>query len=174
MLDTIQDHIYTLKGSDLDHYLDKIESLMSPDSDLKNQTWERAHIAITVWMGKLMKEYNRVPSITEIAQETNYSRKTIHAHLKEFESSPFFQEERQKFKILNSTILSRLYDLAFHGDVKACRLFLEFTGGIKSKEIINYIQINSLVVTEETIKQLPQVKQIEIENFIKKAISEVN
>lgn len=174
LTDQIEAHIDSLRGSDLDEYLEKIESIIAPETDLKNQTWERAHTQIAIWLGRLMREYNRVPTVTEIAKESNYSRKTIHAHLKEFESSSFLQEERQKFKILNSTIMSRLFEMGFQGDVRACRLFLEFTGGIKSKGTINYIQINSLLVTEDTIKQLPQARLAEIENLIKTAISEIN
>ncbi len=175
LTDKIEAHINSLRGSDLDEYLEKIEAIIGPESDIKNQTWERAHSQIAIWLGRLMREYNRVPTVTEIAKETNYSRKTIHSHLKEFESSTFFQEEKQKFKLLNSTIMSRLFEMGFQGDVKACKLFLECTGEIKSKNgTVNYIQINSLLVTEDTIKLLPQVRLAEIEDLIKKAISEIN
>ncbi len=75
--------------------------------------------------------------------------------------------------MLNSTILSRLFDLGFNGDVRACRLFLDFTSGIKGKDTVNYIQINSLLVTEDTIKQLPHARLKEIEILIKKAMSEI-
>ena len=167
----IQAHINTLKGSDLDNYLDKIKAIITPESHTRNETWERTHSQITIWIGRLMKEYNRLPSVCELSNETNYSRKTIHAHLKGFESSPFFEDQRQKFKLLNQTILSNLFRFAIAGDVRACRLFLEFTGAVNTKNIVqNYIQINSLVLTPEIVKQLPKPRLLEIENLIRTAL----
>lgn len=173
LIEQIEAHLRSLEGSELDDYLDRIDSLVEPGSDMKNQRWERTHLEILVCISRQAQESNRLPSITEIAQKTKYSRKTIHAHFADFETSPFFREERQKFKILNHTVLTQIFRSAIAGDVRASRLFLEFTGAVKSKGMIqNYIQINSLLVTEEMIKVLPEARLIEIESLIKMAISE--
>jgi hypothetical protein len=106
--------------------------------------------------------------------ETKYSRKTIHAHLKDFESSSIYEEEKQKFKILNHLVISKLFSCAMNGDSRASKLFLEVTGAIKSKGIVNnYVQINSLVLTEALLKQMPENRVKEIESVIKLAMGEL-
>lgn len=174
LLYKIQEHINSLEGSELDDYLEKIDSIIPADSDIKSIRWEITHMKIYAWIGKLIQEKHRLPTVSEIAHQSKYSRKTIHAHLKDFESSPFYEEEKQKFKILHNTILNRLFEFGFDGDVKACRLFLEATEGLKPKENTrNYIQINSLVVTDEVIKGLPESRVKEIESIIRNSLAEI-
>ncbi len=75
---------------------------------------------------------------------------------------------------MTACILARLYDFAFQGDVKAAKLFLDATGNLNHssnpmfiQNQNNYIQINGIVLSQESIKLLSPEQLTQIENIVK-------
>ena len=61
---------------------------------------------------------------------------------------------------MTSKVLGKVFYFAVNGDVRACKLYLEFMGnmnGLTGNTTINtqnnFIQINGTVLSQETIKQ---------------------
>ena len=158
-----------LKGSELDAFVEKFDSLLAIDA--KNQLWENNHFNIIMAMNQLMTTTARMPTTNEIADKTGLSRQTVHKHLKGYADHPVYAEQMQKLKIMASSIMSSVATLAINGDIKAARIYFDLIGkhgqqGNSTTSIQNqnnYIQINETVLSQESIKQLSteQLNQIE-------------
>lgn len=164
----INDNLNSLSGDALDAYLEKIEKIVPGKTDLRHQQWEIHHSEISRVLHNYIIENSRPPTKNEISKETGLSRQTIAKHLKEFNNSDFYKEERAKFKMLSHRVLSRLYVIAREGNTRAARLYFEMTGELGNQRVKNntYIQINNVRVTNELIKQLPIQSIQEIEAII--------
>jgi len=161
-----------LEGHDLDKFFQKIEAIA--DQDTKNELWESNHIRITGTISNLIGEKNRMPSKSEIATKSGLSRQTVHKHLKEYDSHPLYLGQIKQLQIMTAGILARLYDFAFQGDVKAAKLFLDamgnpnhFSNSMFIQNQNNYIQINGIVLNQESIKLLSSEQLTQIENIVK-------
>lgn len=168
--------INVLKGEELDKLWMNVEPIAAQSS--KNQMWERNHMKITFATGKLMTECGRMPTPGEIADETKLSRVTVSKHLKGYKSSPIYQQQIDQFIFMRDKVLAKVYKFAVEGNMKAAKLFLEYTGGNGSQGNTyntqnNYIQVNDYRITQEAVKQLTpdQIKQIE---GILKSVSKPN
>ena len=109
-----------------------------------------------------MQEYGRMPTTTEIATKTELSRQTIHKHLKEYISHPQYLEQVEQFRFMTSKVLTKVFQFAVTGDMRAAKLYLNVIGNLNgqpSNNILiqnqnNFIQINGTVLSQETIKHL--------------------
>lgn len=144
------------------------------DRPTKNILWANNHQLIIGQIDELMKEYNRMPNTLELAQATGLSRQTIHNHLTEFQSNPFYEEHMEQFKIMIPVLLSRLYKMAVGGDVKAAKLYFSAVGGFdntietsKPKTQNNYIQINNTVLSQEQVSSLTEEQIEQLERILK-------
>lgn len=151
------------------------------NKETRNQLWENNHIQITGAIDKLMKEYNRMPSCTEISVETGLSRSTVNKHLKKFRETDIYQEQTEQFLFMVDSLLARLYKFACQGDMRAAKLFLDLAGSkknIRGATLIenqnNFIQINGVEISQETIKHLNTEQLSTIENILKTAIPSSN
>ena len=132
------------------------------DTETKNQFWEYNHSNITYAISTLMQESGRMPSKKELAEKTGLSRPTIDKHLKEYTNSSLYIQETETFKFMTASVLAKVFKFAVNGDIRACKLYLEFMGnanGHPSNNTLiqnqnNYIQINGRVLSQETIKHL--------------------
>lgn len=173
----LTDKINTLRGAELDSLLYKIEEITP--TDVKNQIWEANHMNITRAISKYIEDYGKMPSKSNIANETGLSRQTIYKHLKEYDSNPFFAEEMRKFKFMADRVLAKVFKIAVNGDTKAARLYFEVVGilsnnanpNLSIKNQNNYIQINQLKLSQEIIKQLSPEKLSQIESIVKDVIT---
>lgn len=159
--------------SGLQALTEQFEDVLTEET--KNQAWEHNHNQIMAAMSDLIQEYNRMPSVTEIAEHTTLSRTTVHKHLKNYKDNPYYKDQKEQFKFLSDRLLAKVYWYACNGNVKAARLYFEVTGTLAdSKNKIttqnNYIQINGFVIDEKQINQLPLYRIEEIKAYITNVI----
>lgn len=132
--------------------------------DLRRQVWETNHAEISRHLHNYVIQNRRPPTRNQLAELTGLSRQTITLHLREFNETETYRHERKAFRLLSNRVLSKMYDVALDGNVRAARLFFEMTGQMPSQKTRNYfIQVNNVRVNESVIKSLPPdaVKQIE-------------
>ena len=162
------DKLNKSKGVDRDLIWQKSEDLV--DTQTKSEYWECNHILITRAISTLMQENGRMPSKVELSIKSGLSRQTIHNHLNEYSTHPLYIEQVEQFRFMREKILATVLRLAVNGDVKAARRFLDCTKYSDSSEkanqtINNYIQINQIKITQDSIAklipaQLGQIKEI--------------
>jgi len=185
----LQDKLHSVIGretpkddGELDKYYNRFIKLMevlysdNPDAieRQKNQRWEINESRIKQFLHNTMVTKRYLPRSSEIAEATGLSRVTISKHIKENDLSIYKQEERDKYKMLNSSALNQLYYLAFNnGDVRALKMFIELTkeqGGSSQVVNNNFIQINNTKIDNLLIEQLPVKTRLQIEKIILKNI----
>lgn len=173
----LNEKINTLKGLERESFIEKCYNVFN--DSVKNQLWENNHISITWAISTLMQEHGRMPSKAEIAIKTDLSRQTVHNHIKDYKNHPQYLVQNEQFKFMANKVLAKVFYYAVNGDMKAARLYLNSMGANennKGNTLIqnqnNYIQINELVLNQETIKQLKPEQLLLIENVLKTAIKE--
>jgi hypothetical protein len=172
--ETLSKKFNQLSGIDRDIFLKKIDPVTNDQT--RNQLWEYNQSRITWAVSDLMQEYGRMPSQTELAEKTGLSRQTINKHLKGYSSHQLFIEQQEQFNFMASRVLTKVFNYAVKGDMRAAKLFLNATGAIgnSNKTLIqnqnNYIQINNTVLSQETIKQLNPEQLNAIEEILKTAL----
>lgn len=165
-----------LKGEERDKFLKKLEPITT--ETIKNQLWERNHADITIVISNLMQEFGRMPTVTEIAKKTEFSRQTIHKHFKEYASNPLYLEQVEQFKFMSSKVLAKVFKYAVNGDMRAAKLYLSAMGMYNEpapKNTLiqnqnNYIQINGTVLSQESIQRLSDEQLNNIEAILKAAL----
>jgi len=157
-----------LEGKELTTFIDKIHQTMP--ADFNEDLWERNHDRICCVINETMQTQHRLPSKSEIATKTGLSRNTVSKHLTEFREHKLSSERKERFGLMEQTIMTALYTKCIQGDVNAMRFYFEVTGLINKgagASVIenqhNYIQINNLKLSQEEIQKLSpkQLKQIE-------------
>ncbi len=174
----MNEKINTLKGLEREAFIEKCYNVFN--DSVKNQLWENNHNAITWAISTLMQEYGRMPSKAEIAAKTELSRQTVHKHFKDYSNHPQYLIQNEQFKFMTNKVLAKVFYYAVKGDMAAAKLYLNSMGANernnKGNTLIqnqnNYIQINGLVLNQETIKQLKPEQLLLIENVLKAAIKE--
>ncbi|HUS86208.1 MAG TPA: hypothetical protein VMW76_03125 [Bacteroidales bacterium] len=165
-----------LKGTGRDKFLKKIEPVITDIT--KNELWESNHNQITYAISTLMQEYGRMPTKTEIAIKTELSRQTIHKHLKEYINHPQYLQQVEQFRFMTSKVLARVFQFAVNGDIGAAKLYFNVMGNLNgqpSNNILiqnqnNYILINGMVLSQETIEHLNPEQLNSIETILKAAL----
>ena len=144
------------KDETKDQLLNKV--IDSLPEKTRNQIWEINHNNITNAIIDYVQTCGGMPTKTRIAEYTGLSRQTIDKHFKEFESSPLYKGINEQFKFMMPKVMAEVLRQALSGDIRALRLYIDFTNGTKSKARINnqnnFIQINDIQLTEEKIKKL--------------------
>jgi len=174
----IAEKINKLSGDEKEAFIERVE-LILPKS-LKNQLWEGNHNSITYAISTLMQELNRMPSKNEIANKAELSRQTIYKHMKDYASHPQYLQQIEQFRFMTSKVLAKVFKFAVNGDMAAAKLYFNVIGNLNGQlsnsTLIqnqnNYIQINGLVLNQETIKRLNPDQLSIIENILKTAIPE--
>lgn len=177
LMNILTDKLNQFKGEDRDKFCQKIDPII--DKSTKNQLWESNHIQITWAISILMQEYGRMPTKSEIATKTELSRQTIHKHLKEYANHPQFIGQMEQFRFMTSKVLTRVFHFAVNGDTQAAKLYFNVMGVLNSSQPNNtlvqnqnnYIQINSTVLSQETLKHLNTEQLNSIETILKTALS---
>jgi len=157
-----------LKGDERDKFYRKFEVIA--DEAARNQLWEFNHVKITNAISSFMKDFGRMPTRIEIANKTELSRQTIYKHFKDYFTHPQYLEHVEQFRFMTSKVMAKIYQFAINGDMRAAKLYLNAMGSFKgqSNSLIqnqnNYIQINGIVLSQETVKHLnpEQLKSIEM------------
>jgi DNA-binding phage protein len=169
----LSSHLSKLTGVKRDEFLNKIEDITSDDT--KNQLWESNHIVILNTISIFMQDYARMPSVVEIATKTGLSRQTVNKHLDSFKSHPLHKQQIERFRLMSSAVLAKVYQHAMSGNIKAARLYFSVMGMLDNDETNktqienqnNYIQINGMVLSQEAVKQLQPEQLKTIESILK-------
>ncbi|AZA84954.1 hypothetical protein C1637_21990 [Chryseobacterium lactis] len=179
-LNIMTQKLNSLKGDELENFCTQIEDIMHPR--VKNELWEKNHINIMWGISVLIRENGRMPTKTEISSKTELSRQTVHKHLKEYKNSIYYTEFQEQFGILQSKIMSSVFQHAIGGDMKAAKLYLECIGALKNTSSANQqshvnntliqnqnnmIQINGMILNQETIQKLKPEQLNTIEGILK-------
>lgn len=114
---------------------------------------------------------------------SHLSRQTIHKHLKDYKNSPYHAEYMEQFQIMQFKLMTAILQYGISGDMKAAKLYLECLGTLKkglsgnnnngsnNNTLIqnqnNYIQINGMVLSQETVKNLNPDQLNAIEGILK-------
>lgn len=160
----------TLKGEAIEKLMIQIETVT--DISTKNELWERHHAQITWAISSLMQETGRMPITTEITNKTQFGRRTVVQHLKQYKEHVLFQDQLDQFKFMVPKVLASIFKFAVQGDAASAKLFLQTVGDtvltpVKTPHIenqTNYIQINGITLNPQLIQNLKpeQLKSIEL------------
>lgn len=161
-------------GDEEEKLLTQIDEIIPVET--KNQIWEQNHVTITTAISEYIEDYGRMPAKNWIVKKTKLSRNTIYKHLKNFDSSPFYADEIQKFKFMADRVLSKVFKVAISGDTKAARLYFEVLGMMGGVNPVirtqnNYLQINNTKLSQETIKLLSEDQLNQIETVLKSVLN---
>lgn len=159
----------TLAGNDRDQFIDNTDDILSNSS--RNEIWERNHWAILNIISWQTMSQGRVPTIKEIAEESQLSRVTVVKHLKEYYQSDTYKEKEHAFRFLREKLLTKVYDYAYYGNMRAAKIFMDATADTEGSGRVqnqqnNFIQINGTTITREQLSQLPIEKQRQVKEII--------
>lgn len=160
----------TLADTDREKFVTNTEEVLSQSS--RNEIWERNHECILNVISWQTNSLGRIPTIKEICDETELSRVTVTKHLKEYYDSNTYREKANCFKFLREKLLMKFYRLAYEGNTKAGKIFMDATSnltGTPSKiqnQQNNFIQVNGITVTEQQLQQLPLEKQRQVKEIL--------
>lgn len=75
-----------------------------------------------------MQELGRIPIVIEISLKSEISRQTIHKHFKVYATNLHYLEQVEPFKFMSAKVLVKVFKLAFNGDMRAAKLYLNTMG----------------------------------------------
>lgn len=164
-------------ANELDRYFNRLENCLEAygvteesKKVFKRQRWYINEHKIKVCIHKTLKDKGYLPDNTEISNETGLSRVTVTEHIKSGALSEFKQEEREKYKMLNTKALEMIYRIGIiKEDVRALKIFVDLTRedpAEASRITNNYIQINNTKIDNLLINQLPEEVRLQIETLV--------
>lgn len=106
----LPEKINSAKGEARDILLNKIDEIIP--NDVKNQLWENNHYSITVAISKHIEESGKMPTKSQIANDTGLSRQTVHKHLSGYAEHPLYAEQLNQFKFMADRVLAKVIKLA--------------------------------------------------------------
>jgi hypothetical protein len=169
------------EDGEIDRYFNRLEKILpithpdrSPEDktevmvNLKRDRWYVNDNLIKEHINSMLTKNGFLPTNTQISTATGLSRVTIDKHLKENGASINKTEELDKYKLLNSIAINRLYKIGMtENNTKALKMFIDYTGEPKKTVINNnYIQINNTRIDSLLIDQLPDETRNQIEALI--------
>jgi len=168
-----------LNTYEIDLYYNRLEKCMKamgePEEIMeanRRDRWDVNEMKIKNYIHNTLVTKRYLPDVSEISTATGLSRVTVTKHIKENSLSSYKEEQREKYRMLNSTALNQLYYLAFqNADVKALKMFIELTKDTAGSSGVvnnNYIQINNTRIDNVLVEKLPAETRIQIENLIRK------
>lgn len=140
--------------------------------EMRNHTWQQNHLKVIASISQLMQEKGRMPTTTEIVANSRLSAETVYKHLRDFKDHDLHKHEHDKFRFMVDRVLSTVFTLGVQGDIRACKVYLDYFGTTsqppgKVPGQNNYIQINNLQITTDELENLPSETLQQIENLIK-------
>ena len=154
----IQQEFNNVSKEDFDFLMGKYYQVIPEDA--KNQLWDMNHIKILEAMNRMLSKHGLFPTKTYLATETGLSRNTIQKHLDRYQDSSQHKFYRESLVLIHQNLLSTLYHQAYHGNMKAARLYMEATGLIQSSTYrqdannSNFIQINGITINQTLLNSL--------------------
>ena len=165
---------------ELDRYFNRLEKAMelrkfaeTPEGNEKiiarfrRDRWYINEAKIKHCIHTQLRENCYLPNNTQIATETGLSRVTVDKHLKANGLNNHKKEEFNKYELLNSMALNKLYQIGMnHSNTKALTSFINFTNPPKGTVNNNFIQINNTKIDNLIIENLPENVRLQIEALI--------
>ena len=142
---------------------------------MRNQTWMYNHSRILSCITRNIKENELMPTNIEISNDTKLSRQTVYEHLKTINVNEHHESQKDRFGLVAESLLNSLAKHAMNTCnvqeyERYIRLYLKMYPNSRQqqpkKQTANYIQVNNIFVTPESLKALPEAKQIEIEKIL--------
>lgn len=135
--------------------------------------WEQTHTAVLETIRLYLKQTGRLPTKTEIAEQTGLSRPTVYAHLKQYQGTTEFRNILGSYQFMAPVIIDTILTNALNGDLRAAKIFLDSLNKIDSWKIPieQYepaIRIDELEVTQDAIDSL----SAETRSFLKAILAE--
>jgi hypothetical protein len=165
------------KGASKMQLLQKF-AILTEDKILNEDIWEANHSMILSTIAGFVRQYGLIPSAARIARQTGISRKTVTKHLKEYKQGRQEEEQQAQHSIMKDAVIGRILSQALDGDLKAAKLYLSTFSEAGASEnnsqphsnIVNqqnnFLQINGVVVSQETLKQLPPEQMQQLESIL--------
>lgn len=161
------------KGVERDNIIEKIDLIAG--KEYRSQIWEYNHSTITSAIATLMQELGRMPAQREIATKSGLSRQTISKHINEYTKHNLYLSEVENFRFMASKVLAKMFQFAVNGDTGAAKIFLKAVGAMNEtgtnstliKTQNNFVQINGMVIKQETLMQLSPEQIYVIESVFK-------
>jgi len=157
----------------------KPQELNAEDSN--EITWETNHEKITEALRYLQRKEVKV-TVSNIAQLTKLTRKTIYKHFQEGGANPIRKINGPLNRFMLDEVIERICRKACYGDLKAAKLYLEIMGVIQQNNckvntnVLNYnntITVKEQVLTEEIVQNLSAENLSQLEEFVKSATQAV-
>lgn len=157
MKEVANERYKVLKGEELDGFIEKIFDIMTPET--RNSMWESNHANIINEISRFIDNTGRMPTMFELSEKIGLSRQTLGKHLKEYRNHPQYFEHLEQFRFMSQKVLSKMFQLAMNGNVRAGRLYLEMVGGIgdepgQAVNPKNFIQINNIILSQQDLSAL--------------------
>jgi hypothetical protein len=166
----INEQVNKVDSEKLDELMEKIELITCQKT--KNEFWERNHMLILQEITNFITKYGRMPLKSELEIATGISRQTLTKHFKEYKKSCLYNDYLEQFQFMSQKLLAKLFQFSIEGNIKAARLYLEMTGiigGFRNQN--NFIQINSMIVSQDKLGSLPKEQLAQIEEYLKDQLS---
>ena len=160
--------ISTTKGTERDALVKRMSGIVC--SDTRNSIYEYNHRVILGKLHNSMVETGTIPSVIELSELSGLSRQTVNKHMKEYKTSNIYKEDQYKFEMLAGSVLAVVFKMAMRQDLKACKLFLEYTKQTTPSKVGTYIdkQQNNFntILNPNVIESLTPQQIIDIEAVI--------
>ncbi len=150
---------------------DNIEQI----TDDRTIQFQRNQHTIKKALDAYISNYGTMPTSSTLARITGLSRPTIYAHLKEGMLDIRFKEELAKLKLISTDLFAKLYQLAQNGDKQAIKMVMDLILGSGQKGHTltqnNFIQVNTLKVSNDSFDKLTSRTKRKIELLISKDLN---
>jgi hypothetical protein len=142
----------------------------TPEEDNRSMQFQRNQNTIKQALIAYINVHGKLPSTSTLSKITDLSRPTIQNHLKEDVLNSIFKQEVLKVQLLSSNLLVKMYKMAEEGDLRAMKLLFDIqqTGHkIQVNTQNNFVQINSLKISNTNLEQLSTKAKNKIESILR-------
>lgn len=142
--------------------------------ELKIQSMHEAfHKNLSNSIAEFIDDTGNSPPIHYMANSLKVDARLIQLHLDNFEESKYLKSGEQFEKIAVDKLKKRILRRALNGDLQAAKLYLTHIEKSEPPQpqatpqtVNNFIQINNILINQNTIQSLPESKQKAIEEII--------
>jgi hypothetical protein len=137
LIDVAQEQYNTAERSCKEVVLFRYDLLF--DTKAKNKLYEHNHRNILYAIDRETRKTGWIPSVTAIAEATDLSRQTVTKHLQGFRDSDLHNEQQAKLETMRFSVLGFLYKLSVQGNLRACKMFLDYSNGNTPQSVGTFI-----------------------------------
>lgn len=109
----INTHLTKLETKEYQEFYTKVKGVIN--QKFKNATWDRNHEAIRKHIIQFLLAYNRLPTITELAQRADLSRVTITKHVRHINLLEYSNSQSVRTNMMFANFVKQVFAKANHG-----------------------------------------------------------